>query len=193
LTAAARDILQQLADLGAKADRQGDKLILRAGTTPVPKAILATIRERKTEVLQALSEDGARDEFAERAALTEAGAKVPVAWLEGFARLDPGLSPADVPPRRWEQFVDDARRFLDGGFAEKAAALCWGPLDLFGCNRDRPFARIDQAGLCWLIGGNRLVDLAESAAIIETWTGARQTYRRKRGEPGRALAWDLAP
>jgi len=37
------------------------------------------------------------------------------------------------------------------------------------------------------------LNLAEGAAIIETWTGARQTYRRKRGEPGRALAWDLAP
>ena len=37
------------------------------------------------------------------------------------------------------------------------------------------------------------LNLAEGAAIIETWTGARQTYRRKRGEPGRALAWDPAP
>ena len=193
MTAAARVILQRLEELGAKVGRHGDKLILRAGTTSVPKAILATIRERKTEVLQALSTDAARDEFEEPAALIEAGTKVPLAWLEGFARLNPDFPPADVPPRRWEQFVDDARRFLNGGFAERATALGWGALDLFGCDRDRPFARIDQAGLCWLIAGNRLMDLSQGAAIIETWTGARQAYRRKHGELGRVPAWELAP
>jgi hypothetical protein len=94
---------------------------------------------------------------------------------------------------RWQQFVDDARRFLDGGFTERAASLGWDAHDLFGCNCDRPFARFDKQGLCWVIAGSRLVDLSEGAAIIETWTGARQTYRRKPGEPGRVLAWDLAP
>jgi hypothetical protein len=82
-------------------------------------------------------------------------------------------------------------RFLDGGFAERAAALGWGPFDLFGCDRDRPLARLDQQGLCWLIAGNRLLDIFEGAAIIETWTGARQTYRRKPSEPGRVLPWEL--
>ena len=32
---------------------------------------------------------------------------------------------------------------------------------LFGYDRDRPFARIDQAGLLWLLNGDRLVMLAE--------------------------------
>jgi len=36
--------------------------------------------------------------------------------------------------------------FLDGGWAEKATVLGWGPLDLLGCDRERPFARIDYAG-----------------------------------------------
>jgi hypothetical protein len=66
---------------------------------------------------------------------------------------------------------------------------------LFGCDRDRPFARIDRQGLCWLIAGNRLVDLSENAAIIETWTGARQTWWRKSSDIGRVLAlgWLLEP
>jgi hypothetical protein len=64
-------------------------------------------------------------------------------------------------------------------------------LDLFGCDADRPFARIDQQGLCWLIAGYRLVDLSENAAIIETWTGARQTWRRRPNAAGRILAWEL--
>jgi hypothetical protein len=114
-------------------------------------------------------------------------------WLEAIARLDSTRPPADVPPRRWMQVVDDIRRFVDGGFAKKAAALGWTALDLFGCDREKPFARIDRQGLCWLISGNRLIELCENGATIETWTGARQTWRRKQNEPGRVLAWELTP
>jgi hypothetical protein len=71
--------------------------------------------------------------------------------------------------------------------------LGWTALDLFGCDREKPFARIDRQGLCWLIAGNRLIELSESGAIIETWTGARQTWRRKPSEPGRVPAWELMP
>jgi hypothetical protein len=54
-------------------------------------------------------------------------------------------SPGDVPPRRWLRFIDDCGHFLDGGWAARAKELGWGPLDLFGCDRERPFARIDRA------------------------------------------------
>ena len=127
----------------------------------------------------------------ERAAIIEHDGRIPREWAEGYARLDPDHPPADVPSRCWQQFIDDTRRFLNGGFAETAAALGWGSHDLFGCDRDRPFARIDQAGLCWLIVGNQLVDISESAATIETWSGVRQRYRRKPSEPGRVPAWKL--
>src|SRR5438132_7231861 len=120
----------------------------------------------------------------ERAAIIEYDAGIPRAWAEGFSRLDPVRPPADVPLRRWQQFIDDVGRFLDSGFAEKATALGWEAFDIFGCDRDRPFARIDQQGLCWLIAGNRLVDLSENTALIQRWTGARQTWRRKPSEPG---------
>ena len=128
----------------------------------------------------------------ERAAIIEYDAGIPRAWAEGFSRLDPVRPPADVPLRRWQQFIDDVGRFLDSGFVQKATAFGWGPFDIFGCDRDRPFARIDQQGLGWLIAGNRLADLFENTAIIQTWTGARQTWRRKPSEAGRVLAWELA-
>jgi hypothetical protein len=83
----------------------------------------------------------------ERAALTEYDGRVPRAWAEGLARLDPAQPPADVPSKRWVQFIDDCGRFLDNGWATKAETLGWGPLDLFGCDRDRPFARMDHMGL----------------------------------------------
>jgi hypothetical protein len=116
--------------------------------------------------------DGA---LGERTATIEHDGRIPREWAGDLSRLDPDRPPADVPLQRWEQFVDDARRFLSGGFAERAVALGWGAVDLFGCDPDRPFARIDRAGLCWLIAGNRIADLSDEAAIIETWTGARQT------------------
>jgi hypothetical protein len=128
---------------------------------------------------------------AERAAIVEHDGSIPHTWAEGFARLDPDRPPGDVPLRRWQRFVDDAGRFLDSPFCAVAAALGWTPCDLFGCDRNRPFARIDQAGLLWLLNGDRLVMLAEDAATIETRTGARQTWRRKPSEPGRVLVWDL--
>jgi hypothetical protein len=125
-----------------------------------------------------------------RAAFAKRG-RVPRAWVEGHARLNPNWPPGDVPVKRWQTFIVDIGRFFDGGWGEKAAALGWGPIDLFGCDRDRPYARIDQAGLLWLLNGNRLVALSENTATIETRTGARQTWRRKPNELGRVLAWEL--
>jgi hypothetical protein len=127
----------------------------------------------------------------ERAAIVEHDGGVPRAWAEGFALLDPNRPPGDVPLKRWQRFVDDVGLFLDSPFSAVAAALGWSPLDLFGCNRDRPFARIDQAGLLWLLNGDRLLALTEHTATIETRTGARQTYRRKPSGEHRELAWEL--
>jgi hypothetical protein len=128
----------------------------------------------------------------ERAAIVEYNGGIPRAWAEGFARLHPERPPGDVPLRRWQAFIDDVGRFLDSSWAEKASALGWGPLDLFGCDREQAFARIDHAGLCWLINGNKLVALSGSAAVIETRTGARQTYRRKTvADREAALVWEL--
>lgn len=116
---------------------------------------------------------------------------MPRDWAEAFARLDPDRPPGDVPLRRWLQFLDDIGRFLDSGFAMHAAALGWGPFELFGCDRDRPFARIEEAGLLWQLNGDRLVALTANAAVIETRTSARRTYHRRPTEPGRVLVWEL--
>ena len=137
--------------------------------------------------------DDWRTGFDERAAIVEYDGKIPRAWAEGFARLDPDRPPVDVPLRRWQCFVDDIGRFLGAGWAAEAAALDWGPLDLFGCDRERPFARIDRAGLLWLLNGDRLVELDRHRAMIETRTGGRQSYRRRPVAVGEVvLAWELA-
>jgi hypothetical protein len=128
----------------------------------------------------------------ERAAIVEHDGGIPRAWAEGFARLDPDRPPGDVPLRRWKRFIDDVGRFLDSPFCAVAAALGWGPFDLFASDRDRPFARIDQAGLLWLLNGDKLIALYENTATIETRTGARHTFRRRPLAVGDVvLAWEL--
>jgi hypothetical protein len=63
-----------------------------------------------------------------------------------------------VPPRRWLQFVNDIGRFLDGGFAMQAAALGWGPFELFGCDltghllgSTKPGCSGNSMGIGWLL------------------------------------------
>jgi hypothetical protein len=130
----------------------------------------------------------------ERAAIVEYDRGVPRDWAEGFARLDCAKPPADVSSHRWRLFIDDCGRFLDEGWAHCAMSLGWRALDLFGCDRERPFARLDHAGLLWLIDGRKLVALTANTATIETATGVRQTYYRRPAEPGAVvLAWQVEP
>ena len=76
---------------------------------------------------------------------------------------------------RWEQFIDDCGRFFGQGWANRAEALGWGPLDLFGCDRERPLGRYDGMGLLWIIQGRRLVALTAHTATIDTLKGSLQS------------------
>ena len=97
-------------------------------------------------------------------------------WLQS---LDPATPPDKVPAGRWRQFIEDVRAFAGSQWAEQAAALGWTAADLYGCDDSAPVARLDKIGLIWLLKGDRLIALSEDAAVIETRTGARQTYRRR--------------
>jgi len=133
------------------------------------------------------------DTQEERAAIVEYDGRAPRAWAEALARLDPNSPPGDVPPHRWLRFIDDCGRFLDGGWAERVTAFGWGPLDLFGCDRERPFARRDHKGLLWLLDGGSIIELHRDRAIIETARGVRQSHERRPVEVGRVvLAWELS-
>jgi hypothetical protein len=133
------------------------------------------------------------DAEEERAAIVEYGGGAPRAWAEGFARLDANKPPANVSPQRWLRFINDCGLFIDGGWAKRAAALGWGPLQLFGCDRTRPFARLDHRGLLWEVNGGKLLELHRDRAIIEIASGDRRCYKRQPVvEVGRVvLAWEL--
>jgi hypothetical protein len=113
-------------------------------------------------------------------------------WQRGVSQLDVQGPPKGVPQACWQKFVANAARFLAGPFAEQAVGLEWSGPDLFGCDRDRPFARIDQLGLLWFLDNGRLMALTANTATIKTSNGSILTYRRRPGnEPNKVLAWEL--
>jgi hypothetical protein len=175
----------------------GEDLVLEASVPP-PPAVIDLLSNHKAGIVALLraAEDGwaAEDRqvfFDERASIIEFDGGTPRAWAEALARLDPNKPPGDLPPRRWLRFIDDCGRFLDGGWAVREAVLGWVPLDLFGCDRERPFARVDHLGLLWLLNGGTVLELHRDRAILEPERGAPQRYRRRPVEIGRvALAWE---
>jgi hypothetical protein len=54
--------------------------------------------------------------------------------------------------------------------------------DLFGADLARPFARMDRAGLAWIIGEGEVVAITGEMATIQKPSGARQTFYRRPGE-----------
>jgi hypothetical protein len=154
---------------------------------------VASIVEIDAESLAGLAADTWTDAEEERAAIVEYDAGVPRAWAEGFARLDPSKPPSGIMPEYWLRFVDDCGRFLDG-WAERAAALGWGPLHLFGCDRKRPFTRLYHLGLVWQVNGGRVVELQCNRATIKTRDARLLAYRVRPLEVGSVvLAWELNP
>jgi hypothetical protein len=113
---------------------------------------------------------------------------------ERLAGLPP-LPPCDIPPARWRTLQEDSRQFLadNPGWALLALDLGWDPLQLLGANRVKPFARVDQMGLLWLVNRARVDELDETSCVLITPTGARTTYRaRPLLLDEVALPWELS-
>jgi hypothetical protein len=106
------------------------------------------------------------------------------ALSEVFAALE-RRCPDHVETGRWQQAVEDGRRFL-AQWGEQAHALGWSARDLFGLHkppeRPRPnynrLSRYDDTGLVWLLRGRELVALTAATAAIASSTGSITTYRR---------------
>ncbi len=186
----ALDILDRAQRHGVIITPAGGTLKLLAEHKP-PDDIIAALSAHKAEILGLLSGEVWTDEHEERAAQVEFDGGIPRAWAEGLARLDSSRAPADVPLWRWLRFMDDCGRFVDE-WAWRASRLGWTPLALFGCDRTKPFARLDRAGLLWLVEGRRILALTPETAAIEISGGKSLIYRRKPYLDVEALAvWDL--
>jgi hypothetical protein len=129
--------------------------------------------------LQTSASSNERDaEFEERAALIEAGARVPRAWAEAFARLDLMPRPATLPEERWREIVDDGGRFLDR-WGRYAAELGWSEQDVFGADPLVPVAILEPAGLVPMITGGVVEAIAPDRAVITLPCGSRVVRLRR--------------
>ena len=94
--------------------------------------------------------------------------------------------PDHVPIERWQQAVEDGRRFM-ARWGEQAEALGWTARDLFSLHQPPTpphpsysrLSRYDETGLIWLLQGRSVVALTETTAAIQNPTGAITTYRRR--------------
>jgi hypothetical protein len=62
----AGDLLDRLAEIGARVEAAGNRLLLRAGPTPIPSELVQSLREAKAEVLAALGPPELKSDLIER-------------------------------------------------------------------------------------------------------------------------------
>jgi hypothetical protein len=114
-------------------------------------------------------------------------------WIEGVRRLDYVRCPAAVPLIRWHLFLGDCHSFLSSpeNWAERAAALDWNALALFGCHRSRPLEHLGSAGLLWAINGGNLLEIHRDWAVIERAGGRSRHihHRRALNKANVTLPW----
>lgn len=130
-------------------------------------------------------------EFEERAAVLWDGTSAPLEWIEGFARLNVTRRPKGFSQAQWERVLDDGGRFLDGGWAEKAADVGWSAKDAFGVHPLAPNARYDAMGLVPLMRGGEIIDLTSRRATIRMPGGNCLTYYLRRESSEAIALWDM--
>jgi hypothetical protein len=177
----------------------GNDLRLKFSQAPSPE-LVDELRQSKPAILALLNDlpEVLSAELApwdhdreERAAVIEYDGGAPRAWAEALARLDPDKPPLDMPPTRWDRFLDDCGVFLDT-WAARASELGWEPLHLFGADRTAPYARISRSGLLWIVDGRDIAELDSDRAVIVGRNGARPAFYRATVEPGGAPIWEIA-
>jgi hypothetical protein len=179
-------LLDDLALIGATVRPEGDRLILRAGSTTIPADLVARVKQAKEEILEALT---AASDVRPGLMPPPPMVLVPKVFAEALAHLE-RRCPDYIEPQQWRQAVEDGGRFL-ATWGDQAAGLGWTAKELFGLHTpptnphpsyDR-LARYDETGLVWLLNGLPVVMLTEATAAIETKTSTIITYC-KLNKPG---------
>jgi hypothetical protein len=145
--------------------------------------------------------DLARKPFAGTTNTTDHDRSPPEAPLVVFGRIGRTCKvleqrcPDHVPAMRWQQAVEDGRRFL-ATWGKQAEALGWTARDLFGLQtppaKPHPsysrLSRYDETGLIWLLQGREVAALTETTASIRSAAGNITIYRKHNkpalGHPG---------
>ena len=165
----ANDLLDRLAEAGAKVEAAGNRLIVRAGAKPVPAELVQRLREAKTEVLAALA---------------------PARSMPSASEASYRCNPSDAAWWRRPFIIRTIDRELGGARSHaEAARLAWGELE---CRWHRLFGESIQewqcAGCGEPIGGLLSLDLQDGNRVhLERLDCLIRYGERWRGAATRAL------
>jgi hypothetical protein len=175
------ELLDLLASVGATVRRHGDRIVVKAGQKPVPRAVLNALRDRRLELLDLLAADSGSGEVS---------AAIPQQWTEGFHRLEASTSIAGMEPLDRLRLIRDAKAFL-AAWGREAARLGWTAEDVFGLHPAAPNGRYDAMGLVPLLDGRKVASISADRATIGTPRGGTLTYYRNRLHKDAVAVWEL--
>ena len=106
----------------------------------------------------------------------------------GLQRLRSMSIPRVVRPDVWSRVVRDAFELVDAGWAAKALALGWSPLDLFGAVTDADGDPLSDGLSVWL-AGRKLLAVEATLAVVRD--GGGHFFYHRREQVGAKLLWEL--
>ena len=114
---------------------------------------------------------------------------VPRGVASGLSRLKLMRAPRLMRPEAWPVTLSDAERLARDGWAAKALAFGWSPLNLFRAVID---LRGDPSsdGLAVWLSGRKLLALCASFAVADAGNGGRAYFNRRDAE-GAVLLWEI--
>ncbi|HXH00242.1 MAG TPA: hypothetical protein VNI79_07505 [Sphingomicrobium sp.] len=97
-------------------------------------------------------------------------------------------TPRLILPEVWPGVVSDALSLARDGWASKALALGWAPLDLFGAVTERD-GQADADGLAVWLGGQTVLAICATYASIGNGDG--RAYFNRCNRLGTKFLWDI--
>jgi hypothetical protein len=146
---------------GVRMTLDGDGIILETETPPLPADVVALLKAVKPDLLKIL----AWREAAQAALAADAPEDC------GTIRLAYGIRRS-----RWEIAVDGLRRFVAGGWADRAALLGWTKEELYRV--PRRWSQIHICGAALLIGDAKVIAVTEDSIAMETCPGSVLRFYR---------------
>jgi hypothetical protein len=130
----------------------GDGIILETDTPPLPAAVVARLKSVKPDLLHILE------------------------WRDAALAALNAKPPLDAREDRWLEAMRGLRRFVVGGWGDRAALLGWTKEELY---RVPPvWSRVDLTGAALMIGDRQVIAVTVANIVIETRSGPRLKFRR---------------
>ena len=114
---------------------------------------------------------------------------LPADILMGLQALRDEPAPNITRPEAWDEIVADAVTLAVDGWARRALALGWDPLELFGCAPD-PEGDDDRLGVAASLCGRQVLRLTLDAAHVTDGSTRWRLIRRDHLDPDMVYLWE---